>query len=141
MIYAHDFAEEPVEDPCREYELPESDEVESKRYAFERCVAFYGVQDFTGHVLRFQDRDYRRLYSVQARTIHHIIQTALKILIVRRKDKIILPLIMAAISMAQKKAQSENQDLQNMANNMRQPLQIQQPQQQFPTINSVFGNR
>ena len=49
-----------------------------------------------------------------------------------------IPLIMAAISMAQKKAQSENQDLQNMANNMRQPLQIQQPQQQFPTINSVF---
>lgn len=52
-----------------------------------------------------------------------------------------IPLIMAAISMAQKKAQSENQDLQNMANNIRQPLQIQQQQQQFPTINSVFGNR
>ena len=51
------------------------------------------------------------------------------------------PLIMMAIQAAQKKAQSENQDLQNMANNMRQPLQIQQPQQQFPTINSVFGNR
>ena len=46
---------------------------------------------------------------------------------------------MAALSMAKQKAQSENQDLQNMANNMRQPLQIQQPQQQFPTINSVFG--
>lgn len=50
---------------------------------------------------------------------------------------------MAIASMAQKKAQSENQDLQNMANNIRQPLQIQQQQQQqqFPTINSVFGNR
>jgi hypothetical protein len=48
---------------------------------------------------------------------------------------------MAAISMAQKKAQSENQDLQNQANALRQPLQIQQQQQQFPTINSVFGNR
>ena len=48
---------------------------------------------------------------------------------------------MAALSMAQKKAQSENQDLQNQANALRQPLQIQQQQQQFPTINSVFGNR
>jgi hypothetical protein len=52
-----------------------------------------------------------------------------------------IPLIMAAISMAQKKAQSENQDLQNQANALRQPLQIQQQQQQFPTTNSVFGNR
>ena len=43
--------------------------------------------------------------------------------------------------MVQKKAQSENQDLQNQANALRQPLQIQQQQQQFPTINSVFGNR
>lgn len=48
---------------------------------------------------------------------------------------------MAAISMAQKKAQNENQDLQNLQNNMQTPLQIQQQQQQFPTINSVFGNR
>ena len=52
-----------------------------------------------------------------------------------------IPLILAAVAMAQKKAQSENQDLQNLANNASQPLQIQQPQQQFPTINSVFGNR
>lgn len=52
-----------------------------------------------------------------------------------------IPFIMAALSMAQKKAQSENQDLQNQANALRQPLQIQQQQQQFPTINSVFGNR
>ena len=51
------------------------------------------------------------------------------------------PLIMMAIQAAQKKAQSENQDLQNQANALRQPLQIQQQQQQFPTINSVFGNR
>ena len=51
-----------------------------------------------------------------------------------------LPLIMAAISMAQKKAQSENQDLQNLQNNMQTPIQVQ-PQTQFPTINSVFGNR
>ena len=47
---------------------------------------------------------------------------------------------MAAISMAQKKAQSENQDLQNLQNNMQTPIQVQ-PQTQFPTINSVFGNR
>ena len=46
---------------------------------------------------------------------------------------------MAAISMAQKKAQSENQDLQNQANALRNtPIQIQQ-QQQLPTMNSVFG--
>lgn len=51
-----------------------------------------------------------------------------------------IPLIMAAISMAQKKAQSENQDLQNLQNNMQTPIQAQ-PQTQFPTINSVFGNR
>ena len=53
-----------------------------------------------------------------------------------------IPLIMMAISAAQKKAQAENQDLQNLQNNMQTPLQMQ-PQQnpQFPTINSVFGNR
>ena len=55
-----------------------------------------------------------------------------------------IPLIMAAISMAQKKAQSENQDLQNQANALRQnQLQIgqqQQPPMQLPSINSVFGN-
>jgi hypothetical protein len=51
-----------------------------------------------------------------------------------------IPLIMAAISMAQKKAQAENQDLQNLQNNMQTPIQVQ-PQVQFPTINSVFGNR
>ena len=51
-----------------------------------------------------------------------------------------IPLIMMAISAAQKKAQSENQDLQNLQNNMQTPMQMQ-PQQQFPTINSVFGNR
>ena len=54
---------------------------------------------------------------------------------------------MAAISMAQKKAQSENQDLQNLQNNMQTPIQM--PQQQGPSfqlpnkqpsINSVFGN-
>ena len=51
-----------------------------------------------------------------------------------------IPLIMAIASMAQKKAKSENQDLQNLQNNMQAPIQFQ-PQTQFPTINSVFGNR
>lgn len=46
---------------------------------------------------------------------------------------------MAIASMAQKKAQSENQDLQNQANALRQN-QIQMPQQQIPSINNVFGN-
>lgn len=49
-----------------------------------------------------------------------------------------IPLIMAAISMAQKKAQAENQNLQNMQQNLQQPLQMGQTQ--IPTINSVFGN-
>ena len=47
---------------------------------------------------------------------------------------------MMALQAAKQKAQSENQDLQNLQNNMQTPLQIQQ-QPQFPTINSVFGNR
>ena len=52
-----------------------------------------------------------------------------------------LPIIMAAISLAQKKAQSENQDLQNLQQNMQTPMNLQNQQQQpLPTINSVFGN-
>jgi hypothetical protein len=51
-----------------------------------------------------------------------------------------IPLIMAAISMAQKKAQAENAQNQQMQQNMQTPIQMQ-PQPQFPTINSVFGNR
>ena len=51
-----------------------------------------------------------------------------------------MPLIMAAISMAQKKAQAENAQNQQMQQNMQTPIQMQ-PQPQFPTINSVFGNR
>lgn len=50
-----------------------------------------------------------------------------------------VPLIMAIASMAAKKGQAENQALQNQADALRQPLQM--PQTQFPTINSVFGNR
>lgn len=51
-----------------------------------------------------------------------------------------VPLIMMAIQAAKQKAASENQDLQNLQNNMQTPIQVQ-PQPQFPTINSVFGNR
>lgn len=54
-----------------------------------------------------------------------------------------VPLLMAAISMAQKKAQNENAQNQQLAQNMQNAIQMQnQPQfqQQFPTINSVFGN-
>ncbi|MGF2526111.1 hypothetical protein ACQUW0_27780 [Ralstonia pseudosolanacearum] len=50
------------------------------------------------------------------------------------------PLIMMALQAAKQKAASENQDLQNLQNNMQTPIQVQQ-QPQFPTINSVFGNR
>lgn len=53
-----------------------------------------------------------------------------------------IPLIMAIASMAQKKAQNENQNMQDLQNNMKTPIQMQpQQNQQFPTINSVFGNR
>jgi len=54
-----------------------------------------------------------------------------------------IPLIMAAISMAQKKAQNENAQNQQMAQNLQGAVQIpqqQQPQMQLPSINSVFGN-
>lgn len=54
-----------------------------------------------------------------------------------------IPAILAAVSMLQKKGQAENQDLQNQANALRQnQLQIaqQQPNLQVPSINSVFGN-
>lgn len=51
-----------------------------------------------------------------------------------------IPLIMAALSMAQQKGQAENQALQNQANALRNtPIQMQQQQQQLPTMNSVFG--
>ena len=50
------------------------------------------------------------------------------------------PLIMMALQAAKQKAASENQDLQNLQNNRQSPIQVQQ-QPQFPTINSVFGNR
>jgi len=52
-----------------------------------------------------------------------------------------IPLIMAAISMAQKKAQAENAQNQQMQQNMQTPIQMQPQQPHFPTINSVFGNR
>ena len=58
-----------------------------------------------------------------------------------------IPLIMAAISMAQKKAQNENNELNQLAQNGQNAIQM--PQQQGPSfqlpnkqpsINSVFGN-
>ena len=52
-----------------------------------------------------------------------------------------LPVIMAALSMAQQKGQAENQDLQNQANALRQNQLQMAPQMQLPTINSVFGQR
>ena len=71
----------------------------------------------------------------------------------QRKDKVILPAIVMAIQAAQKKAQNENAQNQQMAQNMQKAVQIpqqqqpqfqipqqQQPQFQFPTIKSVFGS-
>lgn len=58
-----------------------------------------------------------------------------------------IPLIMAAISMAQKKAQNENNELNQLAQNGQGAIQMPQQQQpsfqlpnKQPSINSVFGN-
>ena len=70
-----------------------------------------------------------------------IIQTVLEIQSVQRKDKIIIPAIVMAIQAAQKKAQNENAQNQQMAQNMQNAVQIPQQQQfQLPSINSVFGS-
>ena len=54
-----------------------------------------------------------------------------------------IPAIVLAIQAAQKKAQNENAQNQQMAQNMQKAVQIpqqQQPQFQLPSINSVFGS-
>ena len=52
-----------------------------------------------------------------------------------------VPFIMAALSMAQQKAQNENAQNQQLAQNMQNVVNNNQiPQFQPPTINSVFGN-
>ena len=58
-----------------------------------------------------------------------------------------IPLIMAAMSMAQKKAQNENNELNQLAQNGQNAIQMPQQQQpsfqlpnKQPSINSVFGN-
>ena len=50
-----------------------------------------------------------------------------------------IPAIVLAIQAAQKKAQNENAQNQQLAQNMQNAIQIQN-QPQFPTIKSVFGN-
>ena len=57
MIYADHLSEKPVEDSCREDELPESDEVEAERDSAEGPVPFYGSDDFLCDIFRLQDRD------------------------------------------------------------------------------------
>lgn len=51
-----------------------------------------------------------------------------------------LPIIMAALSMAKQKAQNENNELNQLAQNGQGAIQVA-PQMQMPTINSVFGQR
>ena len=52
-----------------------------------------------------------------------------------------VPFIMAALQMAQQKAQNENAQNQQLAQNMQNAVNNNQlPQFQVPTINSVFGN-
>ena len=54
-----------------------------------------------------------------------------------------IPAIVMAIQAAQKKAQNENAQNQQLAQNMQNAVQIplqQQPQFQLPSIKSVFGN-
>lgn len=50
-----------------------------------------------------------------------------------------IPAIVMALQAAQKKAQNENAQNQQLAQNMQNAIQMQQ-QPQFPTISSVFGN-
>lgn len=50
-----------------------------------------------------------------------------------------IPAIAMVLQVAQKKAQNENAQNQQLAQNMQNAIQMQQ-QPQFPTINSVFGN-
>ena len=51
-----------------------------------------------------------------------------------------IPAIVMAIQAAQKKAQNENAQNQQMAQNMQNAVQIPQRQFQLPSINSVFGS-
>lgn len=52
-----------------------------------------------------------------------------------------IPAIVLALQAAQKKAQNENAQNQQLAQNMQNAVKIQQqPQFQLPSINSVFGN-
>lgn len=54
-----------------------------------------------------------------------------------------IPAILMAVQALQKKAQNENAQNQQMAQNLQGNVQIpqqQQPQMQLPSINSVFGN-
>lgn len=50
-----------------------------------------------------------------------------------------IPAIVMAIQAAQKKAQNENAQNQQLAQNMQNTIHMQN-QPQFPTINSVFGS-
>ena len=52
-----------------------------------------------------------------------------------------IPAIVMALQAAQKKAQNENTQNQQLAQNMQNAIQMQnQPQFQLPSINSVFGS-
>lgn len=50
-----------------------------------------------------------------------------------------IPVIMAALSMLQKKAQNENQNNQNLASSLQNQQGFAAQNTQLPTINSVFG--
>ena len=65
MIYAEYLSEEPVKYSCRENGLPETDEVESERYASERLVLLDSLDDSLAYIFRLQDRDYSGLYAVE----------------------------------------------------------------------------
>ena len=50
------------------------------------------------------------------------------------------PIVMATLSMLRNKAQNENNTMNQLSQNNQGAIQMQ-PQVQFPSINSVFGNR
>ena len=58
MIYSEYFAKQEVEYLCRKDRLPEPDEMESERNAFEGLVLLDGLDDLSGDIFRVKDREY-----------------------------------------------------------------------------------
>ena len=58
MVNSNYFAEEEIKYACRKDELPESDEMETERNAFEVYISFDSAKNPFGCVVRRKDRNY-----------------------------------------------------------------------------------